>query len=209
MKKILFLLTLTVIMVIAGYILLLKPRIEIKKAVAPKIEIIQEEEQGEVMKQEILSNVAQCNLIKGAYETVDGDFHYVSKFTAAGEVIAQGYIISGKEVIWGESVESIYLKISPIAGETPSTVFYSYYSSVIDEGNTINAKDGNDLLFKLGVFKDGGLFSTANISELAKPKIISSINKANKLSLLIKVPIFNGGGAPAHFTPACSIVLSN
>lgn len=158
---------------------------------------------------ETLSNVARCNLGGDIYEIVDGDFHHVSKFTAAGEAIAQGYVVSRKEVIWNESVESIYLKISPVTGENPSAVFYSYFSSWVDGGNTVNAKDGADLLFKLGIFKKGDLLSTANISYLAKSKLISSMNKTDKISLLIKVPLFNGKGAPSHFTPACSIILSS
>ena len=103
------------------------------------------------------------------------------------------------------------MKITSQEEDTPQAKFYSYFVRiVVEEGNTVNLTENEDLLFSLGELRDNGntFSSTANISSLAKTKILSALKTAETISLRIQVPVWVGMGAPSNFSFACAVEFS-
>ena len=158
-----------------------------------------------------LSNTAECKSSIPIEEIVTGSFHSINEFTSAGEVTLSGYVVTEKEEYFEEEIKKVYLKITSQEEDTPQAKFYSYFVRiVVEEGNTVNLTENEDLLFSLGELRDNGntFSSTANISSLAKTKILSALKTAETISLRIQVPVWVGMGAPSNFSFACAVEFS-
>ena len=153
-----------------------------------------------------LSNTAECKKSKAIKQIITGPFRSIDGSIFAGEATLSGYVITRNIKYFGKEIKRVYLKISPQKKNTPQGNFYSYFIHMVEEGNTVNLKEDNNLLFGLGELTNGNtLSSTADISPLAKARILSAIKTGNIISLRIQVPIWKGMGAPSNFSFACAI----
>ena len=158
-----------------------------------------------------LSNTTECNKSSSQIEQIiTGPFRSIDDFTSAGEATLSGHVVTRNKKYFEEEVEKVYLEITPQTENTPQANFYSYFIHLVEEGNAVNARDNNNLLFSLGELKDNGkvLSSTANISSLAEAKILSAIKTGEAISLRLQVPIWVAMGAPSNFSFACAIEFS-
>jgi len=158
-----------------------------------------------------LSNTAECNKSSSRIEQIiTGPFRSIDDFTSAGETTLSGHVVTRNKKYFEEEVEKVYLEITPQTENTPQANFYSYFIHLVEEGNAVNARDNNNLLFSLGELEDNGkvLSSTANISSLAEAKILSAIKTGEAISLRLQVPIWVDMGIPSNFSFACAIEFS-
>ncbi|GBD34243.1 hypothetical protein HRbin34_00572 [bacterium HR34] len=102
-----------------------------------------------------LSNTTYCYQ-KGIYKIVTGPFRQIDDSNFAGEVIVEGSIVVRNEKYFSEEGEfikegkGIYLKVEPMGNDALGNNFYTYFINQINEGNSINKKEGNSLLFRIG-----------------------------------------------------------
>ena len=101
-----------------------------------------------------------------------------------------------------ETVDFVYLVIVPPNAESQKT-FYDYFMDLIAQGNGINKKDGQNLLFRLGIIENGKFVTTANVSDAVAKEIVARAERGEEASLNITIPHYPGSDAPKHFSFAC------
>jgi hypothetical protein len=153
------------------------------------------------------SNEAVCEKTSrlGIDSIPGGDFRAINEFGSAGVVSFSGNIVARDFSFFNDRFSAVYIIIPSFEVETPQAEFYSYFSNMFDFGNPINDKEGQKLLFKLGLLKDGRISSTANISPLAEAMILAALVSNNDAVLKIEIPIYVGAGAPENFSFACAV----
>lgn len=161
------------------------------------------------------SNAAECSKSSASIEQIiTGSFRSLNELTSAGEATLNGHVVIREKEPFGEpekeKVEKVYVEIAPQNGNTPQANFYSSFIGMVERGNTINLRENDNLLFRVGELIDNGnaLSSTADISPLAKAKILSAIKTGEAISLRMQVPTWVAMGAPSDFSAACAIELS-
>jgi hypothetical protein len=114
-------------------------------------------EQTETPKEEeisLLNNTAECKSDIPIEEIITGPFRSIDEFTCAGEATLSGHVVAREEKYFEEKIEKVYLKITFQEGDTPQAKFYSYFVRMVEEGNTVNLTEKDDLLFSLGELRD-------------------------------------------------------
>jgi len=157
------------------------------------------------------SNIAECSKSSiPSEQIITGSFRSVDEFTSAGEATLSGRVVTRGKKYFEEEVEKVYLEIAPQNGNTPQANFYSYFIRMVEEGNTVNLREDDNLLFSIGELTDNGnaFSSTADISPLAKIKILSVLKTAEVISLRMQVPIWVGMGATSNFSFVCAVEFS-
>jgi len=160
------------------------------------------------------SNIAECSKSSiPSEQIITGSFRSADEFTSAGEATLSGRVVTRGKKYFEEEVEKVYLEIAPQNGNTPQANFYSYFIRMVEEGNTVNTvnlREDDNLLFSIGELTDNGnaFSSTADISPLAKIKILSVLKTAEIISLRMQVPVWVGMGATSNFSFACAVEFS-
>lgn len=104
---------------------------------------------------EKLSNTAECsNASISIEQVITGPFRSINESTSAGEVTLRGHIVTRQERYFGKKIEKVYLEVSPQTGDTSQANFYSYFLQKVKEGNAVNRREGDNLLFAIGELVD-------------------------------------------------------
>jgi len=200
MNRTIIILIIVILVVVAGFFVFNR-----KPAIAPS-----DTDMGmEITDSPDLSNEAVCEQKPrlGIDSIPGGDFRAINELGSAGVSVFSGPIVVRDFPFFSQTHKAIYLSVSPFEGLLPQASFYSYFSNMADYGNTINDKDGQNLLFKLGLLENGRISSTANISPLAEAMIFEVLDSSGEVTLKIEVPLYVGAGAPENFSFACAVSI--
>lgn len=162
-------------------------------------------EQPDTTLQPFLSNQATCSTTEPDVASVRTEpYTRVSESRGAGTVMIEGTLVAQTRTIWGSTTTPVYVAV---ATSSPA-LFEELNKERVSRGNTVNRLEGEQLLFKVGVLENGTLRSSANISERARTAIEHAVGTNERLRFSMHIPVYEGSGAPADFTFACAIVLS-
>ncbi len=126
---------------------------------------------------------------------------------AAGSLAVSGKlrVISENVADYGgktKPVNFIYMVVEP-AGTDPHKTFYEHYLGLIAQGNAVNKKDGDKLLFRLGIIENNKFKTTAEVTDEVAAAIAAAAKNEDEVSLNVTIPLYPGSDAPLHFTYAC------
>lgn len=152
-----------------------------------------------------LSNAAEC--ASNGFDVlrmIEGPFRYINDTIAGGTAAIEGRIVL-REDSAEEPAKAAYIEILPEQEKISASIFYSYFSNLAEQGNSVNMLEDDALLFRLGIFENGAVTSTAHISPLAEKKIRKAADGEDLLALSLEIPVFRGMGAPDDFSFACGV----
>lgn len=125
--------------------------------------------------------------------------------TVTGTVVKKTINYEGVDP--GTFTEKAYFVLQePTTGDSEKA-FYKYFKGMLDSGNTVNmsAPESPKVGFVLGALEGEKFSSTAIMSDATKAKIIDSMNTGSNITLTLRVPKYEGRGAPENFSFACKI----
>jgi len=104
------------------------------------------------------------------------------------ETAVGGYLVVRDETVFGQNVKTAYFKIT----DYKDAKFKDSLEKAINEGNSVNKKEGSSILFALGCSESG---TTKNNNSIMSAETISAIlgSSANKL-LCLKLTFEKHGG---------------
>ena len=124
-------------------------------------------------------------------------------YVASGIINIKGQIITFPFTLNDQKLTGVYIKVKPY--DEQSQEFYNHYVNGIERGNTINKKDGTELLFRLGILDNNSFTTFANISSSTKNDIEKLLDSGKNTELRLSIPIWAGSGVKPNFSFACSI----
>jgi predicted alpha/beta hydrolase family esterase len=180
MNKTIILVIIVVLLVGAGFFIFNK-----KPAIAPGDADMNAEI--EITNLPDLSNEAACEKKPrlGIDSIPGGDFRAINELGSAGTAVFSGAVQTRDFPFFNETFSAIYLSVLPSEDSPSQAKFYSYFSDMVEYGNTINDKDDQNLLFKLGLLEESRISSTANISPLAEVAMLEALGTSGRVTLKI------------------------
>ena len=134
-----------------------------------------------------------------AYTGEDGGTYYHS----SGIINVKGRIVTLPVMWYDRKTQAVFVRVKP--GDEQTKEFYDEFIHLIEEGNGINKKDGEDLLFKLGELKNNSFITIADILPVVKSDIEKALSSKESLELKLSIPIPAGRGALSNESYACLI----
>lgn len=140
-------------------------------------------------------------LYPNTYEMLEGGSFWVwsEDFGQYGSAVLTGYAVTDIEEIWGETVTRTYFVVQ----SSDQDGFLDYFNGLVDQGNTVNKKEGDNLLFALGTGSSPGSFSSTSDVPFRTLESLFVSSALNPMKILVVIPVNLGGmGAPANFSYA-------